>query len=145
MAKRSQEKFTPEQIVEALNATQGLVYLAADRLRCSAKTVYNYANRYKAVQVVLEHHKGKRLDTAEASLWNAVIKGEAWAVCFYLKTQGKHRGYVERQEIRQETSTLGDDVRKRLDEVDGEGPGQSGKARRGDAPDVADPGAPAAD
>jgi hypothetical protein len=29
----------------------------------------------------------------------AVLAGEAWAVCFYLKTQAKDRGYVERSEV----------------------------------------------
>lgn len=34
------------------------------------------------------------LDHAESSLQKAVLKGEAWAVCFFLKTQGKSRGYT---------------------------------------------------
>jgi len=40
-------------------------------------------------------------DNAESALNRAVINGEAWAVCFTLKTQGKDRGYIERtqQEI----------------------------------------------
>jgi hypothetical protein len=39
------------------------------------------------------------LDDAESALYRAVIQGEAWAVCFLLKTQGKGRGYIERQEL----------------------------------------------
>ena len=38
-------------------------------------------------------------DTAEDSLRAAVKKGEGWAVCFFLKTQAKDRGYVEKQEV----------------------------------------------
>lgn len=90
------QTYTPEQVIAALEATSGRAYMAADRLRCSAVTVYNYARRYKEVQDVFEHHKGKRLDIAESKLWEAVLNGEAWAVCFYLKTQGKQRGYVEK-------------------------------------------------
>jgi hypothetical protein len=97
MAKR--EKLKPEQVVAALKETGGLVYLAAERLDCVAQTVYNYANRYPAVKEAMKHQKGRRLDTAEASLWKAILAGEAWAVCFYLKTQGKERGYVERTEL----------------------------------------------
>jgi hypothetical protein len=40
-----------------------------------------------------------RLDEAEDALGDAVRAREAWAVCFTLKTLGKSRGYVERQEI----------------------------------------------
>ena len=39
------------------------------------------------------------LDVGELSLLRAVQNGEAWAVCFLLKTQGKQRGYIERAEI----------------------------------------------
>jgi hypothetical protein len=28
-----------------------------------------------------------------------VLKGEAWAVCFFLKCQARERGYVERTEV----------------------------------------------
>lgn len=35
------------------------------------------------------------IDHAVSSLYRAIIKGEAWAVCFFLKTQGKSRGYIE--------------------------------------------------
>jgi len=38
------------------------------------------------------------LDNAESVLYKAVLNGEAWAVCFFLKCQGKSRGYIERQE-----------------------------------------------
>jgi hypothetical protein len=37
-------------------------------------------------------------DNAESSLYRAILNGEAWAVCFFLKTQAKDRGYVERTE-----------------------------------------------
>ena len=40
--------------------------------------------------------------SAVTSLKRAVINGEAWAVCFTLKTLGKSRGYVER--VQQEIS-----------------------------------------
>ncbi|MEI8016283.1 MAG: hypothetical protein D4R81_07615 [Nitrospiraceae bacterium] len=44
------------------------------------------------------------LDEAEAALHKAVMRGEAWAVCFTLKTQGKGRGYTERLEVSKPTS-----------------------------------------
>src|SRR5262245_38677811 len=97
MAKR--KRLTPQQVADVLNEVQGLVYVAAERLGCSAKTVYNYVDRYPVVREAKDHQKGKRLDTAEASLWKAVVAGEAWAVCFYLQTQGKARGYTERREV----------------------------------------------
>jgi hypothetical protein len=39
------------------------------------------------------------IDNVESVLYSKALAGEAWAVCFFLKTQAKHRGYVERQEL----------------------------------------------
>lgn len=39
------------------------------------------------------------LDLAEAKLLSAINSGEAWAVCFFLKTQGKKRQYTERVQV----------------------------------------------
>lgn len=97
MAKK--ERYKPEQVAQALKETNGLVYLAAEKLNVNAATIYRYGERHEIVKDAIAHAKGKRLDTAEASLWKAILNGEAWAVCFYLKTQGKERGYIERSEI----------------------------------------------
>jgi len=93
------EKFTTEQIIEALHKTNGLITLAADRLGCSAKTIYNRAKQVKSVQDAIEYYRTNLIDHAELALRSAVLSKEPWAVAMVLKTLGKHRGYVERQEV----------------------------------------------
>ena len=39
------------------------------------------------------------IDTAELKLWQSIQNGEAWGITLCLKTLGKDRGYVERQEL----------------------------------------------
>jgi hypothetical protein len=95
----SAERYTAAQIIEALKATKGMVYLAADKLGCSHQTVYNYIERYPTVKTEWDSQNGKMGDTAELKLYQAIINGEPWAVAFYLKTKGKTRGYVERSEV----------------------------------------------
>ena len=95
---KSHPKFTAEQVAGAIRETRGLVTLAAQRLDCSPDTVRNYAKRYVSVAQALRDEREKMTDLAELSLYNAIQNRDAWAVCFYLKTQGKDRGYVERQE-----------------------------------------------
>lgn len=51
------------------------------------------------MEAVLEEASETMLDDAENALGKAIRNGEAWAVCFYLKTKGKRRGYIERQEF----------------------------------------------
>ena len=95
----AKQRFTPKQVADTLNETRGMVFLAAKKLGCSDDTIYNYAKRYKAVGDALRQQRGQFVDMAELKLWNAVNEGEAWAVQFALRTLGKERGYVERQEV----------------------------------------------
>jgi hypothetical protein len=96
-------KFTSARITEALIRCKGLIYLAAKELRCDPSTVHRRIQRNEKLKGIVERERGEFCDTAELALLQAVLRGEAWAVCFTLKTQAKHRGYVERSEVRQES------------------------------------------
>jgi hypothetical protein len=95
----SGQRYTAEEIIEALTETKGLVYLAADRLGCTAQTVYNYIDRYPTIKTAWEAANGRMGDIAEQRLFEAVNLGTPWAVGFYLARKHKNRGYAERQEI----------------------------------------------
>lgn len=92
-------KYTKEQIAEVLTASAGKVSIAAEKLGSCRQTIYDSLKRYPELEVILEDARVKLIDTAEIALQHAVLKGEAWAVCFALKTVGKKRGYVERSEL----------------------------------------------
>lgn len=92
-------KFTPEQMIEALEKAGGLVSYAAKMLNCSRPTVYNYIKEFPEVRAAFEDATETNLDTAEAVLLKQIRQENMTAVIFYLKTKGKHRGFVERVEI----------------------------------------------
>ena len=92
------EAFTTQQMIDALKKTKGMVYLAAEELGCHHQTIYNYIARHPTVKAAWDAESGKILDVGEMKLYQSVLNGEAWGVCFLLKTKGKHRGYVERTE-----------------------------------------------
>jgi len=114
----AKQKYTQQQIIDALRETKGMVYLAAKRLGCEAQTIYNYRDRYPAVRAEMEQQDGEVDDAAEMKLYQAIIAGEPWAVQFRLRTKGKGRGYTERTEI---TGANGDAVTIRLTWGDGGG------------------------
>jgi hypothetical protein len=95
----TREKFKASDIVAALQKSRGMVYVAARQLGCAANTIYNYAKKYPSVQAAIDEQRGIMIDIAEIALWNALQNGEAWAVSLTLKTLGKSRGYIERQEL----------------------------------------------
>lgn len=92
-------KFTKEQVEQALTETHGGVAIAAQRLGCSAPTIYAYLERYPDIKETVTHFREMRVDLAELRFEEAINRGEPWAVAMALKTLGKNRGYVERQEM----------------------------------------------
>jgi transposase-like protein len=105
------QRYTTEQIIKALKETNGMIYLAARRLGCTPQTIYNRANRTQIIQQAIEDSRGEIVDLAEQKLRLAILAGEPWAVALTLKTLGKQRGYVERQEV---TGANGDAVDVRV-------------------------------
>ena len=95
----SRQRFTAGQVIEALQATHGIVYLAAKQLRCDPDTIMNYCKRYPTVEQAKHDARGALLDMAEAKLFLAVQRDEAWAITFCLKTIGRSRGYAERLDL----------------------------------------------
>jgi hypothetical protein len=92
------QRYTAKQVEEALIETKGMIFLAAHRLGCNPDTIRNYCKRYPSVEAAKEAQRGRMVDLAENKLLESIEKGEAWGITLCLKTIGKDRGYVERQE-----------------------------------------------
>ena len=78
---------------------KGMVCLAAAKLGCDPDTIHNRAKTSRAVAQSLREERGRVVDLAELKLFKAIENGERWAVQLCLKTLGRDRGYVERQEV----------------------------------------------
>lgn len=83
---------------QAITEAQGLISVAARRLGVSRSAVYNAINRHPTVAEAAEDARERTTDLAEGKLYAKINDGDITAIIFYLKTQGKTRGYVERQE-----------------------------------------------
>ena len=88
--------YTSQQIADAIRNARGFVTAAAQELGCSRRTVYRYLKKFAGAQESLEDAREKRHDFVENQLMKAVDKGNITAIIFYLKTQCKERGYIER-------------------------------------------------
>ncbi len=92
------EKFTAEEVSQAIIKAKGILSVAADLLGCSRRTIYNYIQKYKTVKDVAEDQKEKTTDWVFNKLLMAIKKDNLTAIMFYLKTVGKDRGFTERFE-----------------------------------------------
>ena len=97
MAKKN--GYTADQVIKALQDAAGYVSKAASILGCSSQTVYNYKNKFVTVADAWDAIREARHDFVENKLHEQISKGNVTAIIFYLKTQAKQRGYVERQEV----------------------------------------------
>jgi|SRR3989304_9148352 len=88
-----------ETIKEVLEASGGFITIASRKLNCHYSTLYRYLQRNVSVRSYLRQIRESYLDLAEAELIKLVKAGNLGAICFYLKCQGKERGWYERQEI----------------------------------------------
>ena len=97
MAKTQQ--YTAQQVADALAQAKGFVSVAARNLGCADQTVRNYIERYTVCKQAVLDARESMIDIAEGRLYQNINAGDNTAIIFFLKTQGKQRGYIERNEV----------------------------------------------
>lgn len=91
------------QIIAAIKESRGLLTLAAEKVGITYRTINNYTHEFPSVQQAVEEAAETQLDIAEDHLYNKIkdkdAEGDLTAIIFFLKTKGKGRGYIERNEV----------------------------------------------
>jgi hypothetical protein len=97
-----------KKMIEALTSSLGIVTTACTNTGISRKTHYQWYNKDINYKVAVDDVVDIALDFAESMLYKKIQDGDTIATIFYLKTKGKRRGYVERQEIEHSGGSLND-------------------------------------
>ena len=107
-------------IKRLLIAKRGNIAATARALGVTRKTVYSRISKSNPLQVVLHDARETMLDNAETTLYDRALDGGTAELIFFLKTQGKSRGYIERQEqvLSGEVTAITRIVEKRNDTSD---------------------------
>jgi len=92
-------RFKAEEFLSAVPGSGGFITTIAARVGCSRNTVYTAIEKYSTVKQAIGDEKDSLKDMAENELLRQIKDGNTTATIFYLKTQAKDRGYVERQEL----------------------------------------------
>jgi len=88
-----------EQMLEALEKSLGIVSTACKMIDISRQTHYDWLKKDEDYKKAVDSIQESVLDFAESHLYKLVKEGNPAATIFFLKTKGKKRGYIERQEI----------------------------------------------
>ena len=90
---------TKKAMLAALEKSLGIVKTACEEVGIARQTHYNWMQSDPNYKDDVEAIAEGVIDFAESKLHNLIDKGDTAATIFYMKTKGKRRGYIERQEI----------------------------------------------
>jgi len=88
-----------KKLIACMESSLGIVTTACKMCGCSRTTFYKYYNRDKKFREAIDDLQNLTLDFVESQLHEQIKEGNTTATIFYLKTKGKKRGFIERQEI----------------------------------------------
>ena len=86
-------------MIAALEKSLGVVSTACKAVDISRQTHYRWMREDDEYKSAVEELSEVAVDFAEIHLHKLIRDGNPAATIFFLKTKGKGRGYVERQEI----------------------------------------------
>tara|TARA_R110000737_G_scaffold344627_1_gene372001 strand:- start:17 stop:379 length:363 start_codon:yes stop_codon:yes gene_type:complete len=89
-----------ESMLKALEKSLGIVTVACNNVEIHRSTFYKWMNEDEEFAKQVKDIDNIALDFAESHLHKQIREyNSTAATIFYLKTKGKKRGYIERQEI----------------------------------------------
>jgi hypothetical protein len=91
-----------QAMIKALEDALGVVTTAARKVGIDRTTHYQWLKDDEDYRAAIDSIQDIALDFAESQLHKQIQNGEVSSTIFYLKTKGKKRGYVERQEFQHE-------------------------------------------
>ena len=86
-------------MIEALESNLGIVTPAASKVGIHRSTHYYWMKTDPDYAAAVDSVQDIALDFAESKLHEQIKEKDTIATIFYLKTKGKKRGYIEKQEI----------------------------------------------
>jgi hypothetical protein len=90
---------TKKRLLEALEESLGVVTDACKIADVSRSAFYGYYNDDAEFKAAVDSIDDMAIDFAESQLHKQIKDGVPVSTIFYLKTRGKKRGYVEKQEV----------------------------------------------
>lgn len=87
-------------IKKAIVGTGGLYTKIAKNLNCEWHTAKKYVEMHDETINIYNNELEEQVDFAEEKLFENIGENDNTAIIFYLKTKGRHRGYIEKKETK---------------------------------------------
>ncbi len=113
MAKVNKTVHTKKRVIEALEKSLGVITTACKIADISRTQFYNWLKDDEDFAKKVQEIENVTLDFVESQLHKQIKENSTAATIFFLKTKGKKRGYIERQEI--DHTTQGEAIGSSID------------------------------
>lgn len=121
MSKKPHNATLKKRMVAALEKTFGVVTTAAKMAKIDRCTHYRWLKSDEDYKQKVEDLENVMLDFAESNLHQQIMEGNTTATIFLLKTRGRKRGYIERQNIKVDadisTSKISAEAKQKIDQI----------------------------
>tara|TARA_R100000329_G_scaffold151474_1_gene147821 strand:- start:11749 stop:12129 length:381 start_codon:yes stop_codon:yes gene_type:complete len=121
MSKKRQNPTLKKAMLKALEKTMGVVSTASTMVGINRSTHYEWLKKDSEYKQKVDDLENLMLDFAETNLHQQIQEGNTTATIFLLKTRGRKRGYIERQNIQVEadisTSKISPEARAKIDDI----------------------------
>jgi len=88
-----------DKMLKALEEFYGIVTTASKKAGISRQTHYRWLEEDEEYKTKVQDIRNSAIDFVETKLFDCIKSEKETSIIFYLKTIGKSRGYVPRQEI----------------------------------------------
>lgn len=100
------KRLSDEKLIELVFKYRGFVTQICNSAQMSRTQFYRRMRDNRDIEIALQDARESIVDYAESKLLELVNAGNCNAIMFLLRTQGKHRGYVEKQEVEQTNKVI---------------------------------------
>ncbi len=97
--KKGNHAVLKQAMVQAMEKSLGIVTTACKSVGISRDSHYRWMRDDEEYRAQIESIESMALDLAESKLHEQILEGNTACIIFFLKTKGKRRGYVEKQEV----------------------------------------------
>ena len=104
MANKHVSTYRKRLMLKELEKSLSVVTTAVKQVGIDSQTHFNWLKKDPKYAADVKDIENVTLDFAESQLHEQIRDGNVTATIFLLKTKGKKRGYIERQEIQHDSS-----------------------------------------
>jgi hypothetical protein len=97
--RRENREKRKKEFIEVFSQKANNIHLTCKAIGIERITYYAWMREDAEFKEKVNALEEADIDSAETALKRQILDGNTTAIIFYLKTKGKSRGYIERQEI----------------------------------------------